>query len=138
MAILTRLYRVVLDYTSLIPKIAKPEELDDIVKWLAILHALQIQTQAMIDLVTRFASLLGYAPSTPIEAIEFLVREKVLSDEEAKFLRKVVGFRNVVVHEYQSVNRTIVAEILMDRKYLELAKLAKKLVDKAKRRGLDP
>ena len=44
----------------------------------------------------------------------------------------------MVVYEYQSVNRTIVAEILMDRKYLELAKLAKKLVDKAKRRGLDP
>ena len=43
MAIFIRLYRVVLDYASLIPKLAKPEELNDIVNWLAILHALQIQ-----------------------------------------------------------------------------------------------
>ena len=138
MEVLDRLYRVVLEYTSSIPRIAKPEELDDIVKWLAMLHVLQIQSQAVIDMVMRFAPLLGFAPSTPMEAIEHLTRESVLTRDEAMFLRKVVGFRNIVIHEYQAVNRAIVAKILSEREYLELAKLAKKLIEEAKRRNLDP
>ncbi len=135
---MSRLYRVVVDYASLIPRIAEPEELGDVVKWLAVLHALQVQAQALIDMVARLASLLGYAPSTPVEAIEILRAEGVLGEEEARLLRSVVGFRNIVVHEYLAVDRGIVREILARREYMRLVELARKLLDEAQRRGFDP
>ena len=138
MGVLARLYRVVLEYTALIPRIAGPGELDDVVKWLAVLHALQVQAQAAIDLVMRLASLLGYTPSTPVEAVESLLGEGLLSRSEAELLRKVIGFRNIVVHEYQRVSRELVARILAEKRYVELARLAKKLVEEVQRRGLDP
>ena len=138
MGALARLYKVVLDYTSLIPRLAGPEDLDDVVRWLAVLHALQVQAQALIDMAARLASLLGHAPSTPAEAAEALAREGVLTEEEARLLRRIIGLRDVVVHEYQTVSRELVARILAERRYLEPARLARKIVEEARRRGLDP
>ncbi len=90
----------------------------------------------MIDMVLRMVSLLGYAPSAPIEAIEILTRENVLPREEAELLRKVVGFRNIVVHEYLRIDRDIVARILGERRYLKLVDIAKKILEEARKRGL--
>ncbi len=87
-------------------------------------------------MVLRMVSLLGYAPSAPIEAIEILTRENVLPREEAELLRKVVGFRNIVVHEYLRIDRDIVARILGERRYLKLVDIAKKILEEARKRGL--
>jgi len=91
-----------------------------------LLHALQIQAQALIDIVVRAASLLGYAPSTPSEALQSLLNEGVITVSEVEFLKKVIGFRNIVVHEYVDVDLSIVDDILRNRKYRELVYIAEK------------
>ena len=77
MEAINRLYKVVLEYTSIIERVAKPEKFDDVVTWLATLHALQIQAQALIDIVVKVSSLMGYTPSTPVEALSYLKKEGV-------------------------------------------------------------
>lgn len=114
----------------------------DLSRWgdqMKFLHALQVQAQALLDMVQHAASLLGYAPSTYIEAGRLLLKEKVMSEEEFKFYRAVVGFRNIVVHEYIRVDLNLVEEILKVRRYRKILELAESIVNKLRERGIiDP
>ncbi|MEB3860251.1 MAG: DUF86 domain-containing protein [Desulfurococcales archaeon] len=126
MGALRRLYKVAVEYAGIASRIASEGSLDDVVRWLALLHALQVQAQASLDLVARLSSLLGHTPSTPVEAIEALLLNKLITREEAAFLRRVVGFRNIVVHEYTAGSREIVETIVSERDHIKLAKLVEK------------
>lgn len=48
------------------------------------------------------------APTTMGEAFEALVTQSLISEPLGKRLRAAVGFRNIVVHSYQSIDWTIV------------------------------
>lgn len=85
---------------------------DDLMR---ILHALQLQAQALVDVVQRVASLMGEPAQTYIEAGEALLRLGILNAEDFRLYRSIVGFRNVVVHGYISINIDQVDEILKNR-----------------------
>ena len=102
------------------------------------LHALQVQAQALIDLVLRGSSSLGHPPSTPIDAARHLVAAGVMSREDLEFFRRVLGFRNVVVHEYSSVDLGLVERILRAREYRRVMELAEKVFKELSNRGCDP
>jgi len=53
-------------------------KLDDWIILLAVIHALQVQAQALLGLITRFAAELGYAPLSPRDAANMLLEEKIL------------------------------------------------------------
>ncbi len=103
----------------------------------AALHALQVQAQALLDMVRRFASLLGYSPVTPRDAARILREEGVLGDEDVELVRRVAGFRNIVVHEYLGVDYRLVRGIVEEGEYRRLVVLAARLLEEAERRGLD-
>ncbi|RFA95048.1 DUF86 domain-containing protein [Pyrobaculum aerophilum] len=111
--------------------------LDDVVKrgydlsnWddlMRILHALQLQAQALIDMAQRAASLLGEPAQTYIEAGETLLRRGIFNAQDLALYRAVVGFRNVLVHGYASLDTDRVDEILKRRLYKNLLALAEKI-----------
>jgi uncharacterized protein YutE (UPF0331/DUF86 family) len=43
------------------------------------------------------------------------MEEGIINQEEFEFCRRVVSFRNIVVHEYASINLEIVKRIMLRR-----------------------
>ena len=69
--------------------------------------------QAAIDLAMHIcmAEKLG-APQTSADAFEFLYNEEIITKEVADKMKKMVGFRNIAAHDYQSLNLNILKNIL--------------------------
>ena len=51
-------------------------------------------------------------PGTMGQTFDLLAQEGVLNNELASSLKKVVGFRNIAVHNYESINWNIVHSIV--------------------------
>jgi uncharacterized protein YutE (UPF0331/DUF86 family) len=113
------------------------EELKDEYRYYVALHLLQIQIQALIDIVFRATSILGLEAEGYIDAGYKLMQAGILNNDELRFYRKVAGFRNIVVHMYSEVNQDIVREVIGGRRYRDVAKLGIKIVEELRRRGAD-
>ncbi|RLE99224.1 MAG: DUF86 domain-containing protein [Thermoprotei archaeon] len=105
----------------------------------AVLHILQIAAQALIDLASHVAAEAGVGVADRYSTLPRLLREAgALSDEEAALFKRIIGFRNVVVHGYLRVSKSIVLEILSEHKHREILRLALRIAEWASRRGVDP
>jgi uncharacterized protein YutE (UPF0331/DUF86 family) len=51
-------------------------------------------------------------PTSSGESFDLLTRNNIIKNELAERLKKMVGFRNVSVHEYQRINYDIVVKII--------------------------
>ncbi len=51
-------------------------------------------------------------PQTSREAFDLLSTAQVISEELAKRLKGMVGFRNIAVHDYQRLDLTIIQKII--------------------------
>jgi len=67
-------------------------------------------------------------PGTMGQTFDLLAQEGVLSSELANALKKSVGFRNVAVHNYDSINWSIVHNIVKNH-LGEFSEFAKAIVD---------
>jgi uncharacterized protein YutE (UPF0331/DUF86 family) len=76
-----------------------------------------LQAQALIDMVQRAAALMGEPTQSCAEAGAALARRGVFSPEDLRLYRSVVGFRNVLVHGYISVDMLRISQILAGREY---------------------
>ncbi len=137
MGVLSRLYSVVAEMARRLDELAE-RGLRDWVEEMAALHVLQVQAQALLDMVLHLAAELGYTPETPREAARVLEGEGLLSGSEVELVRKVAGFRNIVVHEYAEVDMGMVRSLVLERRYRSLVVLASQLLERATKRGLDP
>lgn len=79
-------------------------------------HTLQLAIQAALDVASHIVSdeRLG-EPRTNRELFDLLARAGWLDGELAETLRRMVGFRNVLVHGYDVVNLEIVRDIVEHR-----------------------
>ncbi len=128
MGIIRDLFQELVSITNAIDiEVSKGYSLDDWGDQTKFLHALQIHAQILIDTLLRTASLLGYSPRTPLEASRYLLNAGAIDKEDARFFRSVVGFRDIVVHRYTSVNIDIVEEILEKKLYRKLLSLGRKI-----------
>ena len=74
-------------------------------------RSLQICVEIVIDVAQRILSLEGRSPAaTSFAALEGLVSLGVIKDAER--YRKMVQFRNFVVHRYERVDSAILVDIL--------------------------
>lgn len=74
---------------------------------------LQRAVQATIDIANHIVSSEGYGLADRLSAsFSLLEREQVIEPELALKLRNMVGFRNIAVHDYQSIDMNIVESIL--------------------------
>ena len=118
----------------------KLEELkiDDLWSLYAGIYLLQVQAQALIDIVMRGCAELGLKAEGYTEAGRKLAEIGVMSNEDFEFYRRVVGFRNTVVHAYARVNFDLVRKIIEGREFEKVYLLALKVVEELKKRGVDP
>ena len=79
-------------------------------------HTLQLAIQATIDIASHIVSdeRLG-EPATNHELFDLLVRGGWLAVPQSLVLRKMVGFRNLVVHGYLAVNLDLLRDIVENR-----------------------
>lgn len=86
----------------------KPIDAEDIV----ILN-LQRAVQAVIDLAAHVVATEGYGlPDSVAASFTLLEKEGLIGLDLAERLRKMVGFRNIVVHHYETVDPEIVEAIV--------------------------
>lgn len=86
----------------------KPIDIEDIV----VLN-LQRAVQAAIDLACHVVATEGYGLPDSVAAIfTLLENEGLIGPDLAEHLRKMVGFRNIVVHHYETIDPLIVEAIL--------------------------
>jgi uncharacterized protein YutE (UPF0331/DUF86 family) len=83
-------------------------------RW-AVERGLQLCTQNVLDIATHIAAAAGLDAPDYASAIDRLVEIAVLPAEFAARLRRIAGFRNVLVHGYLRVDLKIVEEVLAER-----------------------
>ncbi|MGI6649767.1 MAG: type VII toxin-antitoxin system HepT family RNase toxin [Bacillota bacterium] len=74
---------------------------------------LQRAVQATIDLAVHLVAIneLGM-PSNIKDSFELLKRESIISSDLADRMKRMVGFRNIAVHDYQALDPEILKSIL--------------------------
>ena len=97
---------------------------DDVTKR-ALLYALQVCVDIVMDVVAMTTKDLGLAVEDDYTNIEKLEREKVLTSEEAELIRRFNGLRNAIVHKYNRLDLVAVQEGLdnIEALYVVLDKL---------------
>ena len=105
----------------------------------AVLHALQVHAQATIDYLLHACSSLGESIETPISCITVLERRGLLDGEAADILRRLVRFRNIVVHEYGRIDVERVKRIVESRGYTRVLEIIRALHERLREEGVtDP
>lgn len=74
---------------------------------------LYLVSQATIDLAEAIIAYKKYRkPSTLAESFDILKEEKIISEDLVEKMIGMVGFRNVVAHDYEKINYDLVYKIL--------------------------
>lgn len=90
-----------------------PENLEDYTKQDSIILNIQRACEASIDLAMHIvASKKLGLPQSSREAFDLLVEAHVINKDLGNNLKVMVGFRDIAVHDYQSVNLEIVQKII--------------------------
>lgn len=91
----------------------KPENLKDYTKQDSIILNIQRACEACIDLAMHIVAQerLGL-PQTSRDAFDMLEATSIIDKEIAKRLKAMVGFRNIAVHDYQTINLNILEQIV--------------------------
>lgn len=85
-----------------------PVDVDDIV-----LINLQRAVQAAMDLATHVVASEGWGlPDSAGSTFALLEKNGVVDSELAAKLQRMVGFRNIAVHEYQAIDPAIIEAIV--------------------------
>lgn len=96
-------------------RLAKPDRIaDDEVQRAFVEHNLQTAIQAAIDIATLILGerKLGEPDSTR-SMFRLLAHDGWVTNEQADVWRRIVGFRNIVVHRYLDVDPAIVRAVLV-------------------------
>ena len=82
----------------------------------AVERYLYLVCQAAIDLAEVIISISGFRkPTTMSESFVILAEENVIKTEMKDKMTKLVGFRNVLAHEYEELNYEILYDVLRNR-----------------------
>ncbi|MBV4419801.1 DUF86 domain-containing protein [Clostridium tyrobutyricum] len=90
-----------------------PENLKNYTKQDSIVLNIQRACEASIDLAMHIVSerKLGI-PQNSRDAFEILFNNKIIDKKLVQELKSMVGFRNIAVHDYQTVNLDIVKAVI--------------------------
>ncbi|MFH1782752.1 MAG: DUF86 domain-containing protein [Candidatus Omnitrophota bacterium] len=78
-----------------------------------ILHNLQLSIQGCIDIASHIISDEGWpVPDTLAGLFDILMRHKIIPGELNIRLKRMAGFRNIIIHEYEAIDLDRVHHIL--------------------------
>ncbi|MGC8608046.1 MAG: type VII toxin-antitoxin system HepT family RNase toxin [Vulcanisaeta sp.] len=105
---------------------------------LAILHCLQVAIQALINMGSHIMVEKDLkAPSTYSEVPIYLGQVGIISDDDSRAFRRMIGFRSVLVHNYSQVSIDVLREIPAKAFYRDLLRIALRLYDYAVSNNID-
>jgi uncharacterized protein YutE (UPF0331/DUF86 family) len=85
----------------------------DLDRMLALERLLYLVAQATIDLAEMLVKLKSYGkPETMSEAFDLLVQAKYINSDLGGSLVKIVGFRNILSHGYDKIERAVIESVL--------------------------
>lgn len=97
-------------------EITKENLKEDIIRYWGIERGIQICIEIVIDIANILISFSDYdKPSTYREAILSLSEHGIIPKKFAEELAKMVGFRNILVHDYAKIDEDIILDILSNR-----------------------
>ncbi len=92
-----------------------PAKLDDYMVEDVFVLNLQRSIQASIDMANIIIAMKGWRlPASYKESFKELFKQKIIDKKTFDQMSKMVGFRNIAVHEYQELKREILASILQN------------------------
>ncbi len=78
-----------------------------------VLHNLQLAIQGCIDIGSHVISDEGWGVAGSLNEIFYILQKKgVIQAEMVEKMISMVGFRNILIHEYETINLDIVCNIL--------------------------
>lgn len=90
-----------------------PENLKNYTKQDSIILNIQRTCEASIDLAMHIISERKFGiPQNSRDAFEILFNNKIIDENLMRELKSMVGFRNIAVHDYQTVNLDIVKAVI--------------------------
>jgi uncharacterized protein YutE (UPF0331/DUF86 family) len=90
-----------------------PKKLNDFMVEDVVVLNLQRAIQAAIDIANIIIAMKGWRlPASYKDSFAELSKQKVIDKATFEQMSKMVGFRNIAVHEYQELNRAILESIL--------------------------
>lgn len=97
-------------------KFSKKEVEDNLDIKGAVERYLYLAIQSTIDLAEAIISYRNFRkPTTMTEAFYILHEEKLIPEELTKKLVKMVGFRNIIAHDYEKIDYDIVLDVLKNK-----------------------
>ncbi|WP_026695504.1 type VII toxin-antitoxin system HepT family RNase toxin [Peribacillus kribbensis] len=90
-----------------------PDNLNDYTKQDSIILNIQRSSEACIDLAMHIVAekRLGL-PQSSRETFDLLEYESIIDNKIASRMKAMVGFRNIAVHDYQTININILQQII--------------------------
>ncbi len=93
----------------------KPDSLDEIDKQDIFVLNLQRAVEAAIDIAAHIVASEGLGLASTIkDNFKFLSEAGIIDENLFKKMQAMVGFRNIAVHDYQSIDVAILKSILTD------------------------
>lgn len=91
----------------------KKESLDDIITQDVFVFNLQRAVQSCIDIASIIISTKGFKlPSKYKQSFDILSENKIIDSSLADKMKKMIGFRNIAVHDYKQLDINILKSIL--------------------------
>lgn len=87
---------------------------ENLEKYFAILHAYQILSETVADLIAMLLKDLNLIPKDDYSNIEILIEKNLLSNDLGKSLKKANGLRNRVVHKYNNINEEVAYRAILE------------------------
>jgi uncharacterized protein YutE (UPF0331/DUF86 family) len=95
----------------------------------AVERMLQILIESLIGLARYVLKIKhNWIAAKSQDAIDDLLRFNFIASEEHDLLHRIVGYRNVLVHDYLNVQPNVTKAIVEEGRYLQVAKSAEKLL----------
>ncbi len=102
--VLNKLLETLIEHTVKLDELLRRSFISVIGRLYILFYALQVHAQAVIDYLLRACSLLASSVATPIDGVTKLNAENLISEKEAELLKKMIGFRNIIVYEYGNID----------------------------------
>lgn len=104
-----------LSYLAELKKVEKRVFLNDFHIFGLVEHYLHLSIEALLDVSKLIIIAYGFPrPEEPQDALRILHDQKVISEKLFNKLAGIAGFRNVLIHEYEKVNKNIVFSYFHD------------------------
>lgn len=84
----------------------------------AVLHSLQVTIENAIGKARHILKLHNKeVPVSAYDLFEVLKSQGFIQSQELNQWKKIIGLRNVIVHEYMKVNMEMVTNVILEKKY---------------------